>query len=276
MNAGAIYFSRVMHARHFPMRYHFDYPVFSFLLDIDRIAELTAESRWFSHNRFNLFSVYDRNHGARDGTTWREWLNPLLDQHDLSAAKHKVYLLCFPRVLAYTFNPLSLWFCYNAEEQLCAVIAEVSNTVGEHHHYILHQHNQALDLPVKASCDKAFYVSPFINMQQRYHFTIDAPNEHLSIRIDEHEQQNTQLRPLLIATQHGERAAFTNKQLWRCFWQMPFMTLKVMVMIHWHALKIWRAGGKYHARRHAASPDKSHTTVTTHSHSNNTAHAPRI
>lgn len=242
-----IYTNEVMHARHFPVKYRFTYKVFSFFIDIDRIDEVAQQHRWFSHNRFNVFSLYDCNHGARTDQDWRGWINDLLDKHQLPAAKHKIYLLCFPRILGYTFNPLSLWFCYDADNQLQAVIGEVSNTVKQHHHYVLHNHNAPVDLPLKAVREKIFYVSPFINMQQHYHFKIHAPDQKLQVIINEYEDN----KPMLIASQHGERQAFNQKQLWKCFFRMPLMTVKVITMIHWHALKIWLGGGKYHSPKDA-------------------------
>lgn len=251
MNAPAyIYTNEVMHARHFPVNYQFTYKVFSFFIDIDRIDEVAQQHRWFSHNHFNLFSLYNENHGARTQQDWRSWINTLLDEHHLPAAKHKVYLLCFPRILGYTFNPLSLWFCYDENDQLQAVIGEVSNTFKEHHHYVLHNHNRPVDLPLRATREKVFYVSPFINMQQEYHFKIDAPDEELRVLINEYENG----KPMLVAAQNGEQKPFSNKQLWRCFFSMPLMTLKIITMIHWHALKIWLGGGKYHSHKPSGQP----------------------
>lgn len=242
-DAACVYDCKVVHQRHFPVNYHFKYRVFSLLLDIDKLDAVNKQ-HLFAVDRFNLFSVYTKDHGDRSGGDWRTWVNTLLDEQQLPQAKHNVKLLCFPRVLGYGFNPLCIWYCENQDRELIAVICEVSNTFGENHHYVLHNNNEPLALPVKAAKDKIFHVSPFINMQQRYQFTMDQPDELLRIVIQEYE--NNEL--MLVATQHGKRHAFSTQTLLRFFFLVPFMTLKIMLMIHWHALKIWLAGGKFYRK----------------------------
>lgn len=255
-DAAYIYTSNVMHARYFPVKYQFTYRVFSLFIDIDRLDDVAKQHTWFSHNRFNVFSLYDQNHGARTQQSWRSWINQVLDDHHLPAAKHRVYLLCFPRILGYTFNPLSLWFCYDENNQLQAVIGEVSNTFKQHHHYVMHNNNQPLDLPLTASHQKIFPVSPFINMQQEYHFNIHAPDETLQIHINQHEAG----KPMLLAAQYGNRHLFSNKKLWQCFFGIPLMTLKVITMIHWQALKIWLKGGQYHSPKSQSQTESTGDT----------------
>ena len=125
-----------MHSRRFPVVYRFSYRVFSLLVDIDRLDEV-GRNPLFSINRFNLFSLYQRDHGARDGSAWRGWAETLLCDNGIDAAIGNIQLLCFPRILGYGFNPLSLWFCYDTAGNLLAAICEVRNTFGEHHHYLL-------------------------------------------------------------------------------------------------------------------------------------------
>jgi DUF1365 family protein len=244
MNAPAnIYSCKVMHQRFFPMHYKFNYKVFSFLVDIDQLDKIT-KNPLVSLNRFNLFSLNTKDHGARDGTPWRQWLDDLLSKNNIKITRGRTRLLCFPRILGYTFNPISLWFCEDEDHDLIAVICEVSNTFGENHHYLIHNQNKALKLPVKAKKDKHFHVSPFINMRQQYQFSIDQPEEKLRILINEYE--NDEL--MLVAMQTGNRKNFTTTNLLLYFFMMPLMTMKIMFLIHWQALKIWIKGGKYHSK----------------------------
>jgi len=242
----------VMHRRYFPQQYRFNYKVFSFLLDIDHYQN-TKSSPLISFNRWNIFSIFNKDHGARDGSEWRLWIESILEKQQLSNAKHNIKLLCFPRILGYAFNPLSLWYCYGKDGLLYAVICEVSNTFGEHHHYVLHNNNSPYNEKVKANKTKNFHVSPFINMNAEYTFTISKPNDDLSIVINEY--QNDKL--MLSATQHGTKHQIDTPHLLGIFCRIPLMTFKIMWMIHWQALKIWLRGGKYHKKPQAPTEDFS-------------------
>lgn len=247
-----LYICDVMHRRYFPQTYMFKYKVFSFLLDIDQYKK-SKPSALLSFNRFNLFSLYTKDHGARDGTEWRTWIDNILDRHDLDKAKSKIKLLCFPRVLGYTFNPLSLWYCYGEDKQLYAIICEVRNTFGEHHHYVLHNDNQPYSDTVKATKRKNFHVSPFINMNAEYKFTLGSPNEGLKILINEYQDDKL----MLTASQLGKQKEIGTSLLLAQFFSLPLMTFKIMWMIHWQAIKIWIRGGVYHKKPKAPKEDFS-------------------
>ncbi len=251
-SAVSLYVCDVMHRRHFPQNYRFDYKVFSFLIDIDEVKENNVNPL-LSINRFNLYSVYTKDHRSRDGTEWRTWIDSVLDQQNLSNAKNKIKLLCFPRILGYAFNPLSLWYCFGEDGQLYAVVCEVSNTFGEHHHYVLHNDNQPYRGRVKAHKQKHFHVSPFISMDAIYRFTIGTPDDDLLIVINEY--QNNEL--MLTATQVGKQQEITTPHLLGQFFRLPLMTFKIMWLIHWQALKIWLRGGVYHKKPQAPKEDFS-------------------
>lgn len=250
MSAISLYKSTVMHRRYFPQTYKFNYKVFSFLIDIDRVKEKNKPGL-ISFNRFNLFSIRTKDHGARDGTSWRMWIDSLLDKENLSQAKAHIKLLCFPRILGYAFNPISLWYCYGDDQKLYAIICEVSNTFGEHHHYLLQNNGQPYGEEILAEKKKNFHVSPFINMHAQYRFKFNQPDDELKIIINEYQDQEL----MLTATQIGKKIPLTNKNLLKQFFSLPLMTMKIMLMIHWQALKIWMRGGQYHKKPSAPKED---------------------
>lgn len=236
-----LYFGQVMHQRMMPMHYRFNYRVFGLMIDIDTIEQQAKSLRWLSINQFNLLSVYYKDSGARNEKPWRLWVQELLNKahiHDIG----RIRLLCFPRVLGYTFNPLSLWFCENSAGQLIAIISEVSNTFGQHYHYVHHNSGQELIWPIHCDVDKRFHVSPFIDMNQRYHFTFDQSAQTLRILINEYQDQQLHF----VASQTAELTTLNNRTLLRAFFMVPLMSFKIMTMIHWHALKIWLKGGQFH------------------------------
>ncbi|OOG24549.1 hypothetical protein B1C78_08580 [Thioalkalivibrio denitrificans] len=239
-----LYVTQVMHQRRFPVAYRFVYPVFSLLVDIDRLEEISSASRVFSFGRFNLLSLHTRDHGPRDGRAWRPWVEAKLAEHGIRLQGGSIRLLFMPRVLGYAFNPLSVWFCHHRDGSLRAVICEVSNTFGEHHHYLLHDAGRAMPSPVRQRRDKVFHVSPFIDMDTEYRFRISVPDGKLRVLIHEYRQNEL----MLIATQTGDVRPFTDAQLLRTWLRMPLMTFKVITMIHWQALKIWLKGGRFHSK----------------------------
>ena len=247
-----LYAGEVMHRRLFPVRYRFAYRVFSILVDLDRIEAEGRRLRWFSVNRFNLASFSTRDHGPRDGSPLRPWIDARLAEHGLPPA-HRVHLLCFPRVLGYTFNPLSVWYCQNAEGEVFAINCEVSNTFGEHHHYLLHRDGQPLGNPARARAEKRFHVSPFVDMEAEYRFRFTPPGDRLAIGILEFQHG----APMLVATQVGRARPLTDRQLARLWLRIPLLPLKVMALIHWQAAKIWLRGARFHRKPDAPAKEVS-------------------
>lgn len=245
----AFYKGTVMHARLKPMGHRFKYRVYAMLLDLDNLST-AVRSPIFSHNRFNLLSFFDKDHGARDGSSLRVHVDSLLLKAG-AECPHSIKLLCYPRILGWVFNPLSVYYCYDAVGALSAIIYEVRNTFGETHTYVAPiQEGEMRDGLVRQERDKRFYVSPFIKMEMRYRFRLNEPDERLLLRILECDNEG----PLLSATFSGDRFPLTSAMLLRAFIQVPFQTLKIVGGIHWEALKLWTKGAKFHRRPKRPKP----------------------
>lgn len=220
----AIYVGHVVHQRHRPKKHSLRYRVFSVLIDIDELALLDG-LRWFSHNRFGLFSYRDADHA--DGGDLRTWVTRQLAEQGLPAPG-RIRLLCYPRILGYVFNPLTVWYCDGEDGAPLATIYEVHNTFRERHTYVL---------PASADrqeADKAFYVSPFIDMNCHYQFKLAQPDERVLVAINETQDGE----PLLYAAFTGKRREFSDANLIKLFFSHPLMTLKVTAGIHWEALRL--------------------------------------
>lgn len=247
--AAVLYRCKVMHRRQVPPLYRFVYQLFYLLVDIDALPQLHARHRLFSHNRFNLLSLYDRDHAAAPGGL-RAWVDQALGSAGIDLAGGRVRLLCLPRVFGWVFNPISLFYCEHADGGLRAVIAEVRNTFGERHCYLLASAGAPITYQQSHEKEKSFHVSPFFDLVGRYRFQFDEPGERLRVLI----QQTRESQPTIDTRLIGARLAFTDGNLLRQTLAMPWITLKVVLAIHWEALKIWLRGGRFHSK--PSPPDK--------------------
>ena len=240
-----LYVGSVMHRRLRPFVHRFTYRVFSLYLDLDELAGLSRRLALFSHNRWNLLGFRDRDHGPRDGSPLRPWAEAQLAAAGLAGPYGAIRLLCFPRLLGYVFNPLSVWFCHDGAGRLLAVIYEVSNTRGQHHAYtIAVGQGGPANAPLEQGCAKLFHVSPFIPMAARYHFRLREPSDRLAIAILESVAEG----PILAATHTGRRRGLTDRNLAAALLGHPLMAVKVIGAIHWQALRLWLKGARVQSR----------------------------
>tara|TARA_B100000676_G_scaffold124362_1_gene123883 strand:- start:59 stop:823 length:765 start_codon:yes stop_codon:yes gene_type:complete len=239
MTNSCIYNGTVIHKRFKPKEHFFKYKVFSLLIDLSELDELNKKIRFFSFNKFNLISFHEKDHGERDGSSIIEWVKLNLKNNNISYDKIKIKLLCYPRILGYVFNPLSVFFVYDENEKLISILYEVKNTFGEQHTYVFRVDNES-NL-IQNNCSKKFHVSPFIEMDCKYFFRILNPNKKLSIIIDQYDKEGK----ILFASQDGKRSDLDSKQLIKSYLKHPLMTFKIISAIHFEAFKLWAKGIKF-------------------------------
>ena len=233
-----IYTGSVIHKRFKPKKHFFKYSVFSLFLDLDEINELDNKISFFSYNKFNILSFFDKDHGYRDGSSIKSWLIQILQKKNISTKNIKIKILCYPRIFGYVFNPLSIFFIYDSDSNPTTILYEVKNTFGEQHTYVF-----KIDIKNKQilnNCKKRFYVSPFMDLESKYFFKMLIPNERLSVIIEQRDKEGK----LLFASQDGERVKMSSKNLLISYLKHPLMTIKIISAIHYEALKLWIKGVK--------------------------------
>ena len=238
----ALYAGKVMHHRFAPKRHRFIYRVVSALLDLDEVESGSLKLRLFSANRFNLFSWHNKDHGDGSNRPVSEQVRQLLSESGLERYQASIRLLCYPRILGFVFNPLSVYYCYDEAGKLGVILYEVSNTFRERHTYLIPVTEP--DQIVRQQAKKAFYVSPFMPMQADYQFRMQPPQERVAVCI----RQSLESGSLLHATFTGERRELNDSALLGVFLKYPLMTLKVILGIHWEALQLWRKGVRLQPR----------------------------
>ena len=235
-----IYNGEVKHTRFKPVKHFLNYKTFSLFIDLDEIEQLDKSISIFSHNKFNIFSFYNKDHGDRDGKCLKKWVISNLQKYKIEGNISKIKILCYPRIFGYVFNPLSIFYCYE-NDKLKSIFYEVKNTFNEQHTYIFKIKDGE---EIKQKCKKKFYVSPFMDMETFYNFKLIDPNQRLSVMIKQTDAEGT----VLTATQTGYKKEFNFKQLLINFFRYPLMTLKIISSIHFEALLLWKKGAIYRKR----------------------------
>ena len=239
INNSFIYTGNVVHKRFKPKIHYFKYKVFSLLIDLSEIDLLDKNLKIFSYNKFNIVSFYDTDHGARDGSSIKNWVIDNLKRNNIYTDDIQIKLLCYPRIFGYVFNPLSVFYIYDKNSNLISILYEVKNTFGEQHTYIFKSDkNQNL---IQHVCKKKFHVSPFIEMNCVYFFRLLKPGNKISVIIDQNDKEGK----ILYASQDGVKSELNNNTLIKTYLKHPLMTFKIILAIHFEAFKLWTKGIKF-------------------------------
>lgn len=229
-------FGQIWHRRLRPVEHAFRYPTYFLLLPLRTLQRQPGPA--LTRNRFGLISFHDRDHG--DGRADAlAWFDELLHREGIADADGEVWLHTMPRVLGYAFKPVSFWYAHRRDGSLAAVVAEVNNTFGERHCYLLA--GPSLRWGAELQADKVLHVSPFCRVAGHYRFHFlrtpsrqQAGREHTVVRIDLHDEHGA----LLQTSVSGELQPLCAPAARRAFFGMPLMTLGVIWRIHWHALRL--------------------------------------
>jgi DUF1365 family protein len=225
-------FGQVRHTRLKPAKNAFAYPTYFLMLPMRALHASSATP--LAHNRRGLLSFFDRDHG--DGRANAvSWIDELLQREGVEDAKGEIWLHTYPRVMGYTFKPVSFWYCYGADGSLRTIVVEVNNTFGERHCYLLDRPQFGAEL----MADKVFHVSPFCTLDGTYRFrfmrSLHDGIEKTVARID----YDDALGPLIQTSVSGTLEPVSKASVRKALWRYPAMTFGVMARIHWQALKLW-------------------------------------
>ncbi len=231
-----------------PKQHRFHYKVFMFYLDLDEIDTISRNFSLISRNRFNMFSFRDSDHlqlpadNPDKSKNVKHQITAYLESQNVKLNKPKIYLLTNLRTLGHQFNPVSFYFVYENEKPICSV-AEVGNTFGEMKLFLLGNETLKKNQYLYRT-KKYFYVSPFIEHDVDFDFQLTLPDDKLNLRIDDYRNGER----IFIATLTGEKRELTGFRLLWYALRFPFITLRIIGLIHWNAMKLWLKKIPYHKK----------------------------
>ncbi|MBP9838265.1 MAG: DUF1365 domain-containing protein [Proteobacteria bacterium] len=233
--------AKVGHTRLKPFVYSYNHRVSFLVLDIEKIKLLNS-FKLISLNKFNFFSFLENDHQFKSEKGYKIEIAEILKEHQIKSEAKRVLLITIPRMLGYAFKPVSFWCCLDKEDRLFAVLAEVNNTFKERHVYLCYSQDESeITAEKKLILKKVFHVSPFFDIQGNYQFSFDIRVDYINIKI------NYLLEEEIVLTTYlkGELKTLSDSQLFKTLLLSPLMTLKVILLIHFHALRLWFKGAKY-------------------------------
>lgn len=232
-----IYSGEVVHKRLRPVTHALKYRVFALLLDCNQLYDVARRPRLLSYNRFNLLSVHDKDHG--NGTPIAANLASIADDAGIGETIRRFMMLCYPRILGYGFNPITVYYGLDADERVKLMIYEVNNTFGQRKTYVIPTGGQSIPGDViSQSCQKQLYVSPFNTDHGCYRFALTTPAENLTIGVALY----SELGATMKAHFRGTRCEMTSANLLSALARTGWMTVKVTAAIHFEALRLWLKG----------------------------------
>ncbi|APC96762.1 DUF1365 domain-containing protein [Francisella frigiditurris] len=230
----------VSHKRTIPKTNYFKYRTYYTALNMSNLEK--CKKAFFSIDRFNILSFYNKDHGYRNTQESTIWAKEIFDKNKIQYTD--ITLITMPRVLGYLFNPVSFWLALD-NNHIIGVIAEVNNTFKETHSYVCYDIDSHITKENWFKANKEFHVSPFFERQGYYKFNFDInlqTNSKVRIIINYFNNKDQ----LELATSiDGKLKEFTNINLIKQFFKVPLLTLKVITLIHYQALKLFIKGLKY-------------------------------
>jgi DUF1365 family protein len=242
-----LYKCNVMHHRLEPKKHSFNYDVFMFYIDLEEIDMLTKKLWLFSKNAFNAFSFHDKDHlgvnkeNANDAISSK--LKSFVSSNGINLGEGRIMLLSNLRTMGYVFNPVSFYFCFNLKNELECAVVEVCNTFREIKLYFIGKEN-IKENTCRLSTKKHFYVSPFIDLDTTFDFNLEIPDRELKIHIDDYKEG----KRFFLSALTGVQDRLTNLNLLWYTLRFPLITLQIIALIHWHALRLWFKKIPYHKK----------------------------
>lgn len=239
----SLYSCTVIHDRKKPKKNFFRYRIFMFMFDLDELPLLAKRFFIFGYNKPNIFSFYDKDHFKKKkhqetGNTAKEKLIGYLGAEGITRKPEKVLLLTHPRIFGHVFNPVSFYYCYDTNEELFCVVAEVTNTYGEMKMYLVTQENGNWFREVH---QKHFYISPFTQLDDYLDLIVGKPGEKLKVFINDFKENEMKVKTMLT----GHKKTMNQLRLFKYIFRFPFLSIQIVSLIHWQALKLWIKGVKY-------------------------------
>lgn len=239
-------FGHVWHTRLRPRRHFFVVPTFFLMLPMRTLRDRPEAAGVLALNRASALSFRDADHGDGSGLPGSAlaWLEALLQAEGITDAKGEIWLQCYPRVLGYSFKPVSFWYCHRLDGSLRAIVAEVNNTFGERHAYVLDRPRYG----EASQARKVFHVSPFCTVEGGYQFEFHRGGadglQSARVRIDYHDDEG----PVLLTGMAGRLEPLDTASRRRALWGYPLLSLGVMARILWNAWLLWLKRVPFHGR----------------------------
>jgi len=256
MNASRLYECTVMHRRLHPRHHEFIYRIFLFYLDLDELPSLSEQIPFFSVNAPNLYSLRDEDYFQYSSQGIRKNLELFLETKGLFIRPERIRLLTLPRLLGYTFNPISLFFCFDAAEKPLTAVIQVGNTFGELKPFLVPLTTDARGFRIRVP--KNYYVSPFSPLDLAFDFHFEMPGKQLRIAINNYQGE----AKILQSTVSGQSLELTGSKLAWLTLKYPLVTLKVIFLIHWEAMRLFLKRVPF--RMKEAKPEKQQGAFRVH------------
>lgn len=250
--------TKVYHKRHFPKVNAFSYTTYYLQVPLNLISKIKSTFK-LGLNKPGLMGFYNKDHGYRNGENLNKWLNDQYQEVGI-IPQQNITLITMPRIMGYVFNPVSFWLSLDNDNSLRSVLCEVNNTYGESHNYICCETDHAAINPEKYyELEKCFHVSPFLERAGYYRFKFDISENCVRIIIKLYDEKD---RLKLTTSLCGYQQKLTTLRALHYYATIPLMTLKVVSLIYWQAIKLKLKGLPFINKPQQLDPKNTSNAVT--------------